>query len=839
MSTALRLPTHSSPERYELTLAPDLENQTFAGEVLIRINVHEATSSFTLNALELDIQSATLTDNDVTKLSGSLAFDPEAQMVTVNFDRVMQPGIATLHLTFSGAFNQQLCGIYPAQYTDDQGTTRTIQTTQFESTDCRRAFPCWDEPAFKAVFAVTLIIDEQYRAYSNGPIITEKSVGDGKKQVDFGDSMKMSTYLVAFVVGPLVESDTIEGDGIPMRVVSVPGREHLHPWALEVCEATLRYYAEYFGIPYPGGKMDMLAIPDFASGAMENMGCVTYRETALLVDPKTASRPQVERVTEVIAHENAHMWFGNLVTMKWWNGIWLNEAFATFMAAKFADQFRPQWDTWVSFALSRNEAMATDALTTTRPIEYEVIHPNDASGMFDILTYEKGCAVLRMCDQFIGEDVFREGIRSYLSTHAYGNTENSDLWDALDQASGQPVRDMMESWIFQGGFPLVSVTLNDATLQLTQERFTYVNEPSDTLWHVPLMLRYSINGEVRTRKVLFAEKTGEIELEATPDWVIINDNANGFFRTAYDDTLAAKLVTHLDQLSPLERLSLASDAWATTLAGQTDTDAYLALVQELRNETDPNVWSTMAGGLGLIENALSEAGKPAFQKRVVELTRPAFDARGWLATDDDGSHDGILRATLLGALAHVAKDPATIAEAEARYTEEMATRGTLEPEVANTLELILGATNKPKWQEHLWGRFADASLPPQLQINALMALACVTDDSLTQDFLKKALSGDIRSQDAPYAVRVLLARHSNPMAVWNWIEAHWDTLNAAWPSNAIARMLAGANAQTDPEFANRVVSFLETHPVPQSAKTIEQICERMRINAAFQQKLNR
>ena len=300
-----------------------------------------------------------------------------------------------------------------------------------ESTDARRAFPCFDEPAFKATFEVTLVIDDHLAAYSNSPIVDETPEPGGRKRVHFGPTMVMSTYLVAFVVGPLGHTDPVDVDGVPLRVVHPLGKGHLTEFALEVGAHALRFFTEYFGIPYPGDKVDMVAIPDFAAGAMENLGCITYRESALLVDPATAARVELERIADVVCHEMAHMWFGDLVTMKWWNGIWLNEAFATFMEVLAVDAFRPDWQRWVSFGVEREAAMAVDGLHATRPVEFPVGRPEEAEGMFDVLTYQKGGSVLRMLEQFIGPDVFREGIHDYLVTHSYANTETRDLWDAL------------------------------------------------------------------------------------------------------------------------------------------------------------------------------------------------------------------------------------------------------------------------------------------------------------------------------------------------------------------------------------------------------------------------
>ena len=402
----------------------------------------------------------------------------------------LAPGPCTLTCRFTGTLNDKLRGFYRSTFTDDAGETHTIATTQFESVDARRAFPCWDEPDRKAVFEVTLTIDRDVDAFSNSPIVDVRRVGD-KNVVRFSPTMKMSTYLVAFIVGQLETTETVDVDGVPLRVVFTPGKRKLADFALAIGAFALRFFTEYFDIPYPGEKVDLVAIPDFAAGAMENLGCITFRDTALLIDPSSAARAELERVADVVAHELAHMWFGDLVTMGWWEGIWLNEAFATFMETLCVDAFRPSWDRWVGFAPSREAALAIDGVHATRPIEYPVGPPKEAEGMFDLLTYEKGCAVLRMLEQYIGPEVFRDGVRTYLKAHAYANTVTTDLWDALEEASGEPVRDVMNTFILQGGHPLVS--LHGDTLE--QQPFSYGPVPDGVesaigdAWNVPVAVR--------------------------------------------------------------------------------------------------------------------------------------------------------------------------------------------------------------------------------------------------------------------------------------------------------------------------------------------------------------
>ncbi|HYX45057.1 MAG TPA: M1 family metallopeptidase, partial [Acidimicrobiales bacterium] len=362
-----RLPRAVEPEHYDLTLAPDLASASFTGEERVRVRVHQATAEVVLNAAELDIHAAELVTADGAVLGGQVRYHDEDERVAVQLDQAAPVGVHTLRLRFSGTLNDKLRGFYRSHYTDDSGTAHVIATTQFEATDARRAFPCWDEPDRKATFRVSLVVERPLTAISNSEVVERVDLGNGKDEVRFAETMRMSTYLVAFIVGPLEATAAVDVDGVPLRVVAVPGKQRLAGFALEVAAHSLRMFSRYFAIPYPATKLDLVALPDFAMGAMENLGAVTFRESALLVDPERATRAELERVADVVCHEIAHMWFGDLVTMKWWNGIWLNEAFATFMEMTCTDAFRPEWQRWVDFGLSRSAAFDTDSLGATRP----------------------------------------------------------------------------------------------------------------------------------------------------------------------------------------------------------------------------------------------------------------------------------------------------------------------------------------------------------------------------------------------------------------------------------------------------------------------------------------
>src|SRR5213593_1797686 len=595
-----RLPRQVVPTRYEIRLVPDLTTSVFAGVETITVTVHEPTSEILLNAAELEISEAAIEHEGGRVLDGLVQLDESTERARVRFPETLRPGEWRLRLAFKGILNDKLRGFYRSTYREQTGAPRVLAATQFEATDARRAFPCWDEPAFKAVFSLTLVIDPGLTAVSNTRIVSERVEG-GKKILRFADTIRMSTYLVAIIVGDLEATDAIQVGRTPLRVWCVPGKRHLAGFALEVAADSLRFFQDYYGLPYQGDKLDLLAIPDFASGAMENLGAITFRENALLVDEQASTHAELERVADVIAHENAHMWFGDLVTMSWWNGLWLNEAFATFMEMLAVDAWKPEWQRWTTFGVSRAAALTVDGLHSTRPIEFHVEAPRDADAMFDVLTYEKGASVLRMLEQYLGAAVFRDGVREYLRRHAYANADTGDLWAALGRAARQPIPEVMDGWIFQPGYPLVSARLEGRQLVLSQQRFTYLPEPlpgyvpaaQDQLWQVPVQLRITAAGRSASERRLLAGAETRLRVGAGAEAVVANDGGHGFYRVRYSGELLGHLLDALSEIAAIERFNVVNDAWAVTVAGLMALPDYLELTARFRDERDRNVWAVL------------------------------------------------------------------------------------------------------------------------------------------------------------------------------------------------------------------------------------------------------
>jgi len=845
-----RLPKGVSPVRYDLTLVPDLAAATFSGRCDTALVVDAPTAEISCNAIELEIDAAWLTTTDGGRVDPvAVDLDEETERVTFRFAQPVPAGRASLHTEFRGVLNDKLRGFYRSTFVDTDGVEQVIATTQFEATDARRAFPCWDEPAHKAVFAVTLVVDPDLFAVSNAAEISRQPSVEhpGLDEVRFADTMVMSTYLVAFIVGPLEATDPVDVDGTPLRVVYPRGKGHLTGYALEVGAACLRHFADYYGIAYPGDKLDLVAVPDFAFGAMENLGCVTFREILLLVDPATTTQAELLNVTDVINHELAHMWFGDLVTMKWWNGIWLNEAFATFMEMHATDAFRPEWERWVTFGLARTAAFDTDALTSTRPIEYPVVSPADAEGMFDILTYEKGAAVVRMLEQYLGEDEFRDGIRAYLSANAYGNTETTDLWDAIEEATGEPVRRIMDSWIFQGGFPLITVDLvNDGrTVRFTQEPFGYAGdlgegdpadgedeEADDRQWAVPLIFsqRSSVGDVVTFEKVLLDGPSLDIDLVEPVEWLLANTEGTGFYRVRYAPDLLAALVAHAQRdLSPIERYGLVDDQWAGVLAGDRSAHDFLVLAEAFAAETDLSVWQRIVGGLGALDRLVEGDAREALRTRVRALVGPALARLGDEPAPDEPDRTRALRGVLFEAMGTLGADPDAVARARALVG---ATALDPDPALLAASVNVVAAHGTAEDFDDFVARMRSAPTP-QAEQRYLGALADFPDAYLMRRLLEMSVTDEVRTQNAPLLLRRALTNRDHGELAWFFVTDHWDLVNERFPSNSIARLLEGVRSLSKPAVAPEVFVFFEDHEVPQGDKILAQHLERLEVNVAL------
>ncbi len=828
-----RLPKNVTPRRYQIRLTPDLKQFTFQGALTIAIVVNDATDDVVLNALELEIDQVTATRGGKT-LTASIELEPSKERAHLRFPEKLDQGDWTLKIDYRGFLNDKLHGFYHSQYQDAAGVTHVAATTQFESTDARRAFPCWDEPEIKASYKVILVIDQNLAAFSNAGIESERPLGNGKKEVVFKETIVMSTYLVAFIVGEFVATKPVDA-GTPLRIVHVPGKEALTNWAGQIGAFSLKYFAGYYGLKYPGDKLDLIAIPDFASGAMENLGAITFRETALLADEKTASRAELERVADVVSHENAHMWFGDLVTMRWWNGIWLNEAFATFMEMLAVNAWKPEWKRWESFSVSRAAAMSIDGLRSTRPIEFPVLSPEDCRAMFDILTYEKGAAVLRMLEQFLGDNVFRDGIRLYLKKHQFNNTETSDLWDALEEASREPVRKMMDSWIFQPGFPIVEVTAaaGGRSLKISQRRFFYLPEDNNQLWHVPVMVRAKTDRGLSNHKVLLTESETMLELPEKLEWALLNEGGHGFYRVHYAPAMLAALTKNLSALQPIERFGLVSDTWAATVAGGGNLSEFLKMARLFTAETDINVWRALIGAFAYLDMIASDADRPALAATVRDILGPIAKRMGWDVKPGESELDRQLRGTILSTLGTLGDDREVQDRARDLYARFEDNPDSADRDLMPPLVNILAHAGDSARYDEFKTKFKSPRTPQEEQ-RYLFSLANFRDRDLLRKTMSMTLDGEVRTQNAPYLMHSLLLNPACRYEAWDYVRLRWEEMIAKYPDNALPRMCEAVVALLDRE--DEVKSFFKEHRVRLGGKLIDQHLERLSVAVGFRRR---
>jgi len=836
-----RLPRHVVPIRYDLRLEPDLTAARFAGQETITLTIHHSTSEIVLNAIELDITSAQIAGDSGSSEQATIALDAALERCHLTFATPLSPGTCRLTMTFSGTLNDKLRGFYRSTYKDERGATHSMAATQFEATDARRAFPCWDEPDFKAVFATTLVIDPTLTAVSNTTIASETLAG-GKKIVRFADSIKMSTYLVAFIVGRIEPTEPVMIGKTPLRLWAVPGKGHLARFGQDIAAASLTFFESYYGIPYPGDKLDLLAIPDFASGAMENLGAITYRETALLVDRQSATHGELERVADVVAHENAHMWFGDLVTMSWWNGLWLNEAFATFMEMLAVDAWKPEWKRWDSFGVSRAAAFSVDGLHSTRPIEYPVQAPKDADAMFDVLTYEKGASVLRMLEQHIGSTVFRDGVRDYLRAHAYGNADTKDLWVSLGKIAKQPVPELMDGWIFQPGFPLVTANVSPSSeLTITQQRFSYLSKTQsgssqDQRWQIPLQMRITAGGKTSTSRLLLTEKNTKVPLPHNWESILLNEEGHGFYRVRYAPELLDRILNAgIDRLAVTERFNLINDAWATTVAGLMPLTDYLDLTGRFIAERDKNVWAVLLDSFSFLNRIITVADRPALEAFVRGRVGPAVADLGWAPRNGESELTKQLRGELIGAQGKLGNDPAIQRRAAELYRTYCDDATAVDPNVVPSLVATLAHTGDATRYDEFNERLRTAATP-QEERRYLFSLAAFQPTALLERTLARTISGEIRTQDAPFLVSAILGNVYGRELAWAFVKANWEKMDHMFPKQGLRRMCGGIISLATPELERDVRDFFATRKIDLGGKTLEQYLEQLRIGVNMRER---
>lgn len=843
------LPKNVKPSRYNITLEPDLERFTFSGDMVIDIEIIEPTSTIVLNSAELDIQSCSLLISNEIQNPVSIIFNEKDEIVTLSFEKDFLTGPAELKLVFTGELNDKLRGFYRSVYTDPEGNEKHLAATQFESTDARRSFPCWDEPAIKATFNVTLVIASELRAVSNMEITSEISSEQGKTHIRFAETPIMSTYLLAFIVGDLrcVERTTI--GGTTMRVWATRGNEDKGQFALETSIDLLEYFNDYFGIPYPLAKLDHIALPDFAAGAMENWGAITYRETALLVDPDNSSAVTREIVAAIISHEMAHQWFGDLVTMAWWDDLWLNESFASWIGDKAVNALHPDWEMWTQFVSNDTMgALALDGLQNSHPIEQEVNNPAEIGELFDAISYSKGASILRMLEHFLGESVFQKGLRIYLNRHSLANARTVDLWNALGEASGQPVSDIMDTWTKQTGYPFLDASINrdksGIRVSLSQSRFLYEHLLNDgdvprQTWKVPVTIRAATSSN--HFKHLMDSETTTISIKSdslapTTKWVKVNPDQPGFYRVRYAAEELENLTTPIknQELPALDRLGIQSDAYALTKAGFIPVTHFLALAEAYQNETDASVCSDLAANLNSMDNLLSdETFHSSFQAFARNIFMPIGHKVGWDPRDGESHRDALLRSTVLSQLGQFG-DPSTLEEAGHRFQIYKNDPETLNPDMRAVVFALAAKRGDRVTYDSMWDLEKASSLHEE-KIRFLNALSKFQQPDLLQETLERSLGPEVRSQDT---IRVVVTVASNRFGrdlAWDFVTDNWNEFIRRYGDGgfALMRLVEMTSLFTTEEKREEIEQFFIDHPTPAANRTINQSLERVNLNIAW------
>lgn len=841
-----RLPKFAIPKRYDLKLKPDLAACKFAGAVQISVDVVSATKFLVLNAAELTVNPKSVTFASANKVVDSVEVElfAEDEIVVLEFKEDLPIGVGVLNLEFEGTLNDRMKGFYRSTY-EHNGEKKNMAVTQFEPADARRCFPCWDEPACKATFKITLEVPSELVALSNMPIIEEKQNGN-LKTVHYQESPIMSTYLVAVVVGlfDYVEDNT--PDGINVRVYTQVGKTSQGKFALDVAVKTLGLYKEYFAVPYSLPKLDMIAIPDFAAGAMENYGLVTYRETALLYDEKHSAAANKQRVATVVAHELAHQWFGNLVTMEWWTHLWLNEGFATWVSYLAADSLFPDWQIWTQFLDECTEGLRLDGLAESHPIEVDINHASEIDEIFDSISYRKGASVIRMLQSYLGPESFQRGLASYIKRYACSNAKTEDLWSVLEEESGEPVNKLMNSWTKQQGYPVVSVKVKDQSLEFEQSRFLFSGSHGEGQWVVPLTL---CGGSYDARKSFLLEtksKTLDVKellgasVSSGHQWIKVNVDQTGFYRVKYDEDLSARLRNAIERkyLSTCDRSGILDDYYSLSIACQQSLTSLLALMSAYREELEYTVLSNLISVASKVAKIVADAS-PELVDDVklffINLFQSSAERLGWDPKQGESHLDSMLRGELLTALASFGHE-ATLDEANRRFRIFLDDRNTpvLPPDLRLAVYVaVMRSSNKSNkfGYDSLLRIYRETDLS-QEKTRILGSLGSCSDPEIIQEFLDFLLSSEVRSQDVVFGLSV--SSESRETA-WNWVKEKWDHLTKTYGAGfLITRVISAVVAPfSSYEKAAEVEEFFSSRMKPYIARTLKQSIERVHINAAW------
>jgi aminopeptidase N/puromycin-sensitive aminopeptidase len=824
---AWRLPQDVVPSNYKLRFVPDLASETFTGEETISVTVKKATSTVQLNAAEIEFDEVTITSAGTTQ-KATVSYDASIEIATLTVAKPLAPGPATIDIRYRGLINDKLRGFYISK-----SARRKYAVTQFEPTDARRAFPSFDEPAFKATYDITLVVDNGDTAISNSKIAKdEPGPIAGKHTITFERTKKMSTYLVAMLVGDWQCSEG-NADGIPVRVCATPEKKDQTKWGLVSAVAELKYYNQYYDFKYPFGKLDIITFPDFEAGAMENAGAITFREAALLVDDN-ASAFQRKTVANVNSHEIAHMWFGDVVTMQWWDDIWLNEGFATWITDKPIAAWKPEWDVDVDNATETSTSLAVDSMESTRAIRSRADSPAEINQMFDGIAYGKTAAVLRMLESYVGENTFRDGIRAYIKKYQYANARAEDFWSTMTEVTKQPIDKMMPSFVVQAGVPLVRASAqcegNKTVLTLAQQRMysrrARFLEGSPQLWTIPVTVRNLDDPKAAPRKFLLTAKDQTFRIDGCSPHLFVNYDGRGFYRTSH----AAGMIPSGDLtkvLSPSERIALLNDTWSLVKIGEADIAGQLALINRLRNERQRAVMNAILGQLSVIgQELVTEEQAPAYRGWVSDYLKPMIAEMGWTPAKDESDERKQLRAGVLNVLGLIGRDEETLAKA--RELTELALKdpGAVDPTLTETVVPLAAIHGDAELLAKMKKAIAEAKSPGQYY-RYLYALISFEDPALRKEAFAAALAPEMRSQDLPHYVGSMFEKPVRRQEAWDFVKTNWSELQKKFTPWGGASLVASTGSMCDAKQREDVQQFFAAHPVQASERSLNSALERI------------
>ncbi|MBI2020225.1 M1 family metallopeptidase [Candidatus Daviesbacteria bacterium] len=829
MQNPHRLPAHVRPERYKIMLKPDLENFIFEGEETIYLVLEKPTKQITLHSADLEIISAEWIHKTKEVWAGKISYNKEGETATFTFPKNLEPGKGELRLKFRGILTDKMRGFYRSKYTHE-GVDKHLSVTQFEATDARRAFPCFDEPSQKAIFDVTLMIPSHTVAISNTIESSIKEHESGIKIVEFEPTPTMSTYLLAFIVGEFEYIEGKSGKGKAVRVFTTPGKKEQGSFALEVAIKCLDFYEEYFGIDYPLPVLDLIAIPDFASGAMENWGAVTYRESTLLIDEEKSSLGNKQWVGMVIAHELAHQWFGNLVTMEWWTHLWLNEGFASFIEYLAIDHIFPSWDIWTQFVSSEmGTAYSLDALKNTHPIEVEVGHPAEISEIFDKVSYSKGASILRMLHEYLGPKDFRDGLRHYLKKHSYSNAQTEDLWKSLEEVSGKPVSKVMRNWTSKPGHPVIIVVDSGKDLKLTQSRFfsspiSKKESKDKTVWSIPISTKYQNSS---TKQILMDQKSIVIPDKGEK----LNLGEASFVRVDYPHQYLKKLEKEVKsgKLSAPDRLGLIRDSFSLAQAGDSPTTLALELAQSYVDEEDYTVWAELTGQLSQLDSLLAYE---SFYNNYKIYNRYIYQRiakkMAWNKKPHEKHTDALLRGMVLYKLGSYG-DKETVEMAQKLWKSGEKVDPDLKGVVYN---LVAENGAESEWSSLV--KMYKEEDNQQEKDRLGRALGLFKNKTLLKKTLEFAISKHVRFQSALGIISSVWGNPKGRYLAWEFVKKNWKLLKERYAGgHYFTRVFGPATEFTKVSDARDIERFTTKNPIPEAKRTIAQALEQIYSNSEW------